>query len=80
MTLAHHVLFARMIHSGGELDMPMKKYKPEQIVTLLRQIELEITNGKTTPRWGQLHGNRVSDPWRVRRASGGPFGPSVRLV
>ena len=28
--------------------MPMKKYKPEQIVTLLRQIELEIANGKTT--------------------------------
>jgi putative transposase len=30
--------------------MPMKKYKPEQIVTLLRQIELEIANGKTTPQ------------------------------
>jgi len=26
--------------------MPMKKYKPEQIVTLLRQIEVEIANGK----------------------------------
>ncbi len=30
--------------------MPMKKYKPEQIVTLLRQIELEIANGKPTPQ------------------------------
>ena len=30
--------------------MPMKRYKPEQIVTLLRQIELEIANGKTTPQ------------------------------
>jgi len=29
--------------------MPMKKYKPEQVVTLLRQIEVEIANGKTTP-------------------------------
>lgn len=28
---------------------PMNKYKPEQIVTLLRQIEVEIANGKTTP-------------------------------
>ncbi len=28
--------------------MPMKKYKPEQIVTLLQQIEVEIANGKTT--------------------------------
>ena len=26
------------------------RYKPEQIVTLLRQIELEIANGKTTPQ------------------------------
>ena len=33
-----------------EAGMPMKKYKPEQIVTLLRQIELEIANGKTTPQ------------------------------
>ena len=29
--------------------MPMKRYKPEQIVNLLRQIEVEIANGKTTP-------------------------------
>ena len=27
--------------------MPMKKYKPEQIVTLLRQVEVELANGKT---------------------------------
>ena len=26
----------------------MKRYKPEQIVNLLRQIEVEIANGKTT--------------------------------
>jgi transposase-like protein len=30
--------------------MPMKRYKPEQIVNLLRQIEEEIANGKTTPQ------------------------------
>jgi putative transposase len=30
--------------------MPMKRYKPEQIVTLLRKIEVEIANGKTTPQ------------------------------
>ena len=28
--------------------MPMKRYKPEQMVSLLRQIEVEIANGKTT--------------------------------
>ena len=30
--------------------MPMKRYKPEQIVNLLRQIEIGIANGKTTPQ------------------------------
>jgi transposase-like protein len=30
--------------------MPTKRYKPEQIVNLLRQIEVEIGNGKTTPQ------------------------------
>ena len=30
--------------------MPMKRYKPELIVTLLRQVEVEIASGKTTPQ------------------------------
>ena len=30
--------------------MPMKRYRPEQIVALLRQIEVEIATGKTTPQ------------------------------
>ena len=30
--------------------MSTKKYKPEQIVNLLRQVEVEIANGKTTPQ------------------------------
>jgi putative transposase len=30
--------------------MPIKRYKPEQIVALLRQIEVEIATGKTTPQ------------------------------
>ena len=30
--------------------MPMTRYKPEQIVNLLRQIEVGIANGKTTPQ------------------------------
>jgi putative transposase len=29
--------------------MSTKRYKPEQIVNLLRKIEVEIANGKTTP-------------------------------
>ena len=30
--------------------MSTKRYKPEQIVNLLRQIEVVIANGKTTPQ------------------------------
>ncbi len=30
--------------------MSIKRYKPEQIVTLLRQFEVEIANGKTAPQ------------------------------
>ena len=30
--------------------MSTKKYKPEQIVNLLRPVEVEIANGKTTPQ------------------------------
>jgi transposase-like protein len=30
--------------------MGMKKHKPEQIVALLRQVEVGIANGKTTPQ------------------------------
>jgi len=30
--------------------MLMIRYKPEQIVKLLRQNEVEIANGKTTPQ------------------------------
>jgi hypothetical protein len=28
----------------------MKRYKPEQIVTLLRQVQVEIAKGKTSPQ------------------------------
>jgi putative transposase len=30
--------------------MPRNRYKPVQIVNLLREIEVEIANGKTTPQ------------------------------
>jgi putative transposase len=33
-----------------EAGMPIRKYKPEQIVTLLRQVEVGLANGKTTPQ------------------------------
>jgi hypothetical protein len=39
-----------------EVGIHIKKYKPEQIVTLLRQIELEVANGKLT----------LTDAWKLR--------------
>ena len=30
--------------------MPIKRYKPEQVVTTLRQIEVNIANGKPIPQ------------------------------
>ena len=36
----------RESHGGGHGEMPMQRYKPEQIVTVLRQIEVAGVNGK----------------------------------
>jgi hypothetical protein len=49
----------------------MKKYKPEQIVTLLRQIEVEIANGKTTPQAaGMLRSRRRRSTAGGRNSAG----------
>jgi putative transposase len=58
-------------HSEKELDMPMKKHKPEQIVTLLRQIEVEIANGKTTPQACKEAEITVQTFYRWRKEFGG---------
>ncbi|MGA2004677.1 MAG: hypothetical protein ABSG70_14925 [Terriglobales bacterium] len=36
--------------------MPIKRYKPEQIVTMLRQIEVGIADGKITPQASKWQG------------------------
>lgn len=51
--------------------MPMKRYKPEQIVTLLRQIEVEIANGKTTPQACKETGITQQTFYRWRKEFGG---------
>lgn len=51
--------------------MPMKRYKPEQIVTLLRQIEVEIANGKTTPHACKEAQITVQTYYRWRKEFGG---------
>jgi hypothetical protein len=59
--------------------MPMTRYKQEQIVNLLRQIEAEIATGKTTPQDAALGKARQisvrqsfapAPPHPRRRASG----------
>ena len=51
--------------------MPMKRYKPEQIVTLLRQIEVEMANGKTTPQACREAQITVQTFYRWRKEYGG---------
>jgi putative transposase len=58
-------------HSEGELDMPMKKHKPEQIVALLRQMEVEIANGKSTPQACKEAEITVQTRCRWRKEFGG---------
>jgi transposase-like protein len=51
--------------------MPNKRYKPEQIVNLLRKIEVEMANGKTTPQAARDAGITEQTYYRWRREFGG---------
>jgi putative transposase len=51
--------------------MPIQRYKPEQIVTMLRQIEVGIANGKTTPQVCKEAGITVQTFYRWRKEYGG---------
>jgi putative transposase len=54
-----------------EAGMPMKKYKPEQIVTLLRQVEVGLANGKTTPQACKAAEITAQTHYRWRKEFGG---------
>jgi ubiquinone biosynthesis protein Coq4 len=56
---------------GGKAVMPMQRYKPEQIVTMLRQIEVGIANGKTTPQACKEAAITVQTFYRWRKEYGG---------
>jgi transposase-like protein len=51
--------------------MPMKKYRPEQIVALLRQVEVELANGKTTPQACREAQITAQNYYRWRKEYGG---------
>ena len=51
--------------------MSIKKYKPEQIVVVLRQIEVQIANGKTPPQACKEAGIHTQTYYRWRKEYGG---------
>jgi transposase-like protein len=51
--------------------MPNQRYKPEQIVNLLRKIEVEIANGKTTTQAAREVGITEQTYYRWRKEFGG---------
>ena len=51
--------------------MPIKRYKPEQIVTMLRQIEVSIANGKTIPQACKEAEITIQTFYRWRKEYGG---------
>ena len=51
--------------------MPMEKYKPEQIVAVLRQIEVQTANGKTAPQACKEAGIYTQTYYRWRKEYGG---------
>jgi len=51
--------------------MSTKRYKPEQIVNLLRRIEVEVANGKPTPQAVREMGITEQTYYRWRREFGG---------
>jgi putative transposase len=53
------------------MEMPMQRYKPEQIVTVLRQVEVAVANGKSTPQACKEVGITVQTYYRWRKEYGG---------
>jgi putative transposase len=51
--------------------MPMMRYKPEQIVNLLRQIEVAVANGKSAPLACKEAGITAQTYYRWRKEYGG---------
>jgi transposase-like protein len=60
--------------------MPIRKYKPEQIVTLLRQVEVGLANGKSTPQACKEAETTAQTYYRWRKEFGGlKLGQAKRL-
>ncbi len=51
--------------------MPTRNYKPEQMVTILRQMEVQMANGKTAPQACQEAEKHTQTYSRWRKEYGG---------
>jgi len=51
--------------------MPIKRYKPEQVMTLQRQVEVVMANGQTTPQACREAGISEQTLYRWRKEYGG---------
>ena len=60
--------------------MPIRRYKPEQIVTMLRQIEVGIANGKTTPQACKKAAITAQTFYRWRVTSGKNRGETNKAI
>jgi hypothetical protein len=56
---------------GGKAGHAIKRYKPEQIVMMLRQIEVSIANGETTPQACKEAEITIQTFYRWRKEYGG---------
>jgi hypothetical protein len=63
--------------------MPQEKYKPEQVVNMLRQVEVLLGNGKTTPQACKEVGIHIQTyyrwPWHEETATTGHCGGAGML-
>ncbi len=57
-----------------------KKHKPEQIVSLLRQIEVAVANGKTTPNCLRKGGITERTYYRWRKEFAGFLAPKTSIL
>jgi putative transposase len=60
--------------------MSTKRYKPEQIVNLLRQVEVVIANGNTTPQACRDAGITAQTYYRWRKEFGGLKLPQAKRL
>jgi hypothetical protein len=78
------------VFADFKLVMPIKRYKPEQIVTMLRQIEVSIANGNSPQHGAATFGvglpaagtadHLAKGAWRYGKRCAFPTSPHPRRL